>query len=82
MSNKHPREGFFGKRGMTIEVRDNNVDGAISALKRRNLQEGLLSDVRKREYYVSPGERRRQEKAQGIARTKKRARLAEQALWG
>jgi len=57
---------FEGKRGCSVDVRDNNIDSAIKALKKKVLQEGLIRDLRRHEYYEKPGDRKRREKAKGI----------------
>jgi small subunit ribosomal protein S21 len=73
MSNKHylPTTGkdkWFGKQGLTIEVRNGNVEGAIKALKKRVMQEGLLKDIRKHEAYEKPGDKRRREQTEARKR--------------
>ena len=50
-------------RGMVVEVRNNNIDKAISILKKKLEVDGFFNELRKREYYISKGEKRRLTKA-------------------
>lgn len=58
---------------MLIQVRDNNVDRALRILKKKLQQEGVLREMRRREHYEKPSEKRAREKAEGIRRTRKLA---------
>jgi len=53
---------------MQIQVRDNNVDQALRVLKKKLQQEGVLREMRRREHYEKPSEKRAREKAEGIRR--------------
>jgi small subunit ribosomal protein S21 len=70
-SNKHTRVYIEGKRGLTVEVRNNNVDGAIKLLNRKVKNEGLLRELRLREYYEKPSIVRRRKHAEAISRHRK-----------
>ena len=59
---------------MQILVRDNNVDQAIRALKKRMQREGIFREMRLRDHYEKPSEKRAREKAEAICRTRKLAR--------
>ncbi len=56
---------------MQIQVRDNNVDQALRVLKKKLQQEGVLREMRRREHYEKPSEKRAREKAEGIRRARK-----------
>ena len=56
---------------MIIEVRNNNVDGAMRVLKKKLQDEGIFNELRDREHFVSKGEKRRIAKAAGRARAKR-----------
>jgi small subunit ribosomal protein S21 len=58
---------------MLIQVRDNNVDQALRVLKKKLQQEGVLREMRRREHYEKPSEKRAREKAEGIRRARKLA---------
>jgi ribosomal protein S21 len=57
-----------------ILVRDNNVDQALRALKKKMQREGIFREMKKRRAYEKPSERRTREKAEAIRRNRKLAR--------
>jgi small subunit ribosomal protein S21 len=57
-----------------ILVRDNNVDQALRVLKKKLQREGVLREMRQREYYEKPSVKRAREKAEGVRRARKLAR--------
>ncbi|HEV7433351.1 30S ribosomal protein S21 [Rhizobium halophilum] len=59
---------------MQVLVRDNNVDQALRVLKKKMQREGLFREIRARESYEKPSEKRAREKAEGIRRARKLAR--------
>ena len=59
---------------MQVFVRDNNVDQAIKALKKKMQREGIFREMKRRKSYEKPSERRAREKAEGIRRARKAAR--------
>jgi len=58
----------IGKRGISVEVRDNNLEGALKILKKKFVQEGLNRDLRRHEYYEKPSIIKRREKAKAQKR--------------
>ncbi|MGO4197889.1 30S ribosomal protein S21 [Rhizobium sp. YAF28] len=59
---------------MQVIVRDNNVEQALRALKKKMQREGLFREMKERRAYEKPSERRVREKAQAIAPQRKAAR--------
>ncbi len=59
---------------MQVQVRDNNVDQALRVLKKKMLREGLFREMKLRNYYEKPSEKRVREKADAIRRARKFAR--------
>ena len=59
---------------MQVVVRDNNVEQAIRALKKKMQREGLFREMKEHRAYEKPSERRVREKAQAIARQRKATR--------
>ena len=59
---------------MQVFVRDNNVDQALKALKRKMQREGVFREMKLRGYYEKPSERRVREKAEAVRRARKLAR--------
>ncbi len=59
---------------LQVLVRDNNVDQALKALKKKMQREGLFREMKLRNYYEKPSERRAREKAEAVRRARKLAR--------
>ncbi len=59
---------------MQVLVRDNNVEQAIRALKKKMQREGLFREMKEHRAYEKPSERRVRERAQAIARQRKAVR--------
>jgi len=59
---------------MRVVVRDNNVEQALRALKRKLQREGIFRELKQRRSYEKPSEKRVRERAEAIRRTKKQAR--------
>jgi small subunit ribosomal protein S21 len=57
-----------------VFVRDNNVDQALKALKRKLQREGVFREMKLRKHYEKPSERKAREKAEAIRRARKLAR--------
>ena len=59
---------------MQVMVRDNNVDQALRVLKKKLQREGVFREMKLRQQYEKPSERRAREKAEAIRRARKLAR--------
>ena len=59
---------------MQVIVRDNNVDQALKVLKKKLQREGLFREMKLRDHYEKPSERRARERAEAIRRARKLAR--------
>ena len=59
---------------MQVLVRDNNVDQALKALKKKMQREGIFREMKLRRHFEKPSERRAREKAEAVRRAKKAAR--------
>lgn len=57
-----------------VMVRDNNVDQALRALKKKMQREGIFREMKLRQHYEKPSEKRAREKAEAIRRARKLAR--------
>jgi len=57
-----------------VVVRDNNVDQALRALKKKMQREGVFREMKLRNYYEKPSEKRAREKAEAVRRARKLAR--------
>ena len=56
---------------MRVEVRNNNVEGAMRVLKKKLQEDGIFNELRNREHFVAKGEKRRRAKAAGKRRAQK-----------
>ncbi|MCS6760616.1 MAG: 30S ribosomal protein S21 [Candidatus Devosia symbiotica] len=59
---------------MQVVVRDNNVDQALRALKKKLQREGVFREMKLRNYYEKPSEKKARQKAEAIRRARKMAR--------
>ena len=59
---------------MQVLVRDNNVDQALRALKKKMQREGIFREMKMRGHYEKPSEKRAREKAEAVRRARKLAR--------
>ena len=59
---------------MQVSVRDNNVDQALRALKKKMQREGIFREMKLRNFYEKPSEKKAREKAEAIRRVRKLAR--------
>ena len=56
---------------MQVIVRDNNIDQALKALKKKMQREGIFREMKLRRSYEKPSERRAREKAEDVRRARK-----------
>ena len=61
-------------RYVLVLVRDNNVDQALKALKKKMQREGIFREMKLRGHYEKPSEKRAREKAEAVRRARKLAR--------
>ena len=57
---------------ISVEVQRGNVEKALRILKKKVNAEGIIRDLKKRQYYEKPSDKRRRQRAQSIARIEKR----------
>ena len=60
--------------GVQVLVRDNNVDQALKALKKKMQREGIFREMKLRGHYEKPSEKRAREQAEAVRRARKLAR--------
>ena len=67
---------------MTIEVqvRNNNVEKAIRVLKKKIQKDGMMSELRQRQYYEKPTLKRQRKLKESLRRVAKENRLREKYL--
>jgi len=54
-----------------VLVRDNNVDQALKALKKKMQREGVFREMKLRRNFEKPSERKAREKAEAVRRARK-----------
>ena len=59
---------------MLVQVRDNDVNHALRALKRKMQREGVFGELKRRRSYEKPSQRRVREKAEAVRRYRKMMR--------
>jgi small subunit ribosomal protein S21 len=65
-----------------VLVRDNNVEQALKALKKKLQREGVFREMKLKQHYEKPSEKRVREKAEAIRRARKLARKKAQREGG
>ena len=60
-----------------VEVRNGNLEKAMRVLKKKVQREGLVKEIRDRQYYTKPSEKKREAKKQGIKNFKKKMKKLE-----
>jgi small subunit ribosomal protein S21 len=63
-----------GNNCLQVLVRDNNVDQALKALKKKLQREGVFREMKLRGHFEKPSEKKAREKAEAIRRARKLAR--------
>jgi len=59
---------------LQVLVRDNNIDQALKALKKKMQREGIFREMKLRGHYEKPSEKKAREKAEAVRRARKLAR--------
>ena len=67
---------------MQVSVRDNNVEQAMRALKKKLQREGVFREMKLKDFFEKPSLRKAREKAEAIRRTRKLARKKAQREGG
>ena len=61
-----------------VQVRDNNVDQALRALKKKMQREGLFREMKLRRHYEKPSEKAARMKSEAVRRARKLLRKREE----
>ena len=56
---------------MQVVVRDNNIDQALKALKKKLQREGVFREMKLRRHFEKPSEKKAREKAEAVRRFRK-----------
>lgn len=72
--NPGPAPGIKECEKVQVVVRDNNVDQALKVLKKKMQREGVFREMKLRNQYEKPSEKKARGKAEAIRRSAKLAR--------
>ena len=61
--------------GLKVWVQHNDVDRALRKLKKKVANAGIVRELKEREYYEKPSERRRKQKARAVKRWEKQVSI-------
>ena len=53
---------------VTVTVKKGNVDRAMRTLKKKLQKEGLLKELKQKQYFEKPSAKRKRKKAEGVKR--------------
>ena len=56
------------KKGLYVEVRNNDINWALRKFKKKVQEDGVLQEYKERQFYTKPSEKRKRAKAAGRAR--------------
>ena len=59
---------------VTVVVKNGNVERAMRTLKKKLQKEGVLKDIKSKQYYEKPSAKRARQKAEGIKRYQRNQR--------
>lgn len=81
---KNRKQGYEpakDQRGLTVEVRNGDVNYALRKFKKKVQEAGIIQELRERQEFTKPSEKRKKAKAAGRARwMKKVQKMEEQGL--
>lgn len=63
---------WHGKRGVSVKVFNNNINGALAQLKRKSNAEGINRELRKRKHFETNTAKRRRKLAEAQLRWRKK----------
>ncbi len=56
---------------VSVSVRDNNVEQALKALKKKMQREGIFREMKLRRHYEKPSEKKAREQSESVRRSRK-----------
>ena len=65
---------------ISVDVRNNNVEKAIRVLKKKLQKDGMMRELRQRQYYEKPTLKRQRKLKESLRRVAKENRLREKYL--
>ena len=68
MNRRNKKPNDFSSGGLRVEVRNNDINGALRRFKKKVQEDGVLQELKERQYYEKPSETRKKAKAAGRKR--------------
>ena len=62
------------RNDLQVQVRDNNVEQALRALKKKLQREGVFREMKLKQHFEKPSVKKAREKAEAVRRSRKLAR--------
>ena len=75
-----PNNNDNARRGLSVEVRNGDFNFALRKFKKKVAEDGILQELRQREFYEKPSTKRAKAKKAGIARWKKKLEKSEELV--
>ena len=82
LSENYKNDKQDGPKGMTVVVRNDDVNKAMRIFKKKITEDGIIQEYRARQEYIKPREKRRKAKKAGIARWKKKQAKEDEKFGG
>ena len=65
---------------MQVAVKNGNVERAMRTLKKKLQKEGLLKELKQKQYFEKPSAKRKRKKAEGIKRYQRNLKKKQESL--
>lgn len=72
MSQYNTKEPWESHRGLSVTVKNNDINGALRILKKKIQREGILKDLAEHEYYTKKSVKRRMKHKAAVIRERKK----------
>lgn len=72
MSQYNAKEPWESIRGLSVTVKNNDINGALRVLKKKIQRDGLLKELSEREHYTKKSVKRRMKHKAAVIREKKK----------
>ena len=70
--NKKGRRPKDDSTGLSVKVFNNNIEGALKVFKRKVKDSNMMVELREKQYYTKPSDKKRERKSKAILREKYR----------
>ena len=77
-NNYKKQEGIQDRKGLSVEVRNGNVEQALRQMKKKMMKDGILQTLRDRKHFISNTEKRL--KAESASKARHRRRISKDSI--